>query len=254
MQRISNLKIKNCFLYTRLQVMKLIQGVIFDVDGTIYSYIENHKRALKKLCDYMEKNLNVSEGDFLKAYFESRLIIKNRLSNGGALHSRVLFFQTVLELLGKNPFCHMLKMYDLYWNEFLSEMKPFDSLTEFICKLKSCGKKIALCTDMTAHIQYRKIERLGLSKFIDFMVSSEETGIEKPSPVMFNLALKKLNITADKAAYFGDSPERDIKGSADVGIKPFWYYGEHLDEEINIDCIKIKSYREVLDSEIFFAE
>ena len=233
---------------------KMIDGVIFDVDGTIYSYIENHKRALKYLCDFTEKNLNVSEGDFLKAYFESREIIKKRLSNGGALHSRALFFQTALELLGKNPFCYMLKMYDIYWNEFLSKMKPFDGIVEFICKLKSCGKKIALCTDMTSHIQYRKIERLGLSHFVDFMVSSEETGLEKPSPAMFNLALKKLNVEADRAAYFGDSPDRDIKGATDVGIKPFWFYGEHLDEEINIDCVKIKSYRELLDSKDFFVD
>ena len=120
--------------------------------------------------------------------------------------------------------------------------------------MKSCGKKIALCTDMTSHIQYRKIERLGLSHFVDFMVSSEETGLEKPSPAMFNLALKKLNVEADRAAYFGDSPDRDIKGAADVGIKPFWFYGEHLDEEINIDCVKIKSYRELLDSKDFFVD
>jgi len=40
---------------------KMIKGVIFDIDGTIYSYIENHKRALKTLCEFTEKNLGVSE-------------------------------------------------------------------------------------------------------------------------------------------------------------------------------------------------
>lgn len=232
----------------------MIEGVIFDIDGTIYSYIENHKRALKKLCEFTENQLHVSEGNFLKAYFEAREVIRHRLSNGGALHSRVLFFQTALELLGKNAFCYMLKMYDIYWNEFLSEMKPFDGAIEFIRKLKDSGKKIALCTDMTAHIQYRKIERLGLCHCIDFMVSSEETGLEKPSPAMFNLALKKLEVSPSAAAYFGDSPDRDIKGAVDVGIKAFWYCGEHLDEDINLDCVKVRSYREILDSEIFFVD
>ena len=39
---------------------------------------------------------------------------------------------------------------------------------------------------------------------------------------MFNLALEKLNIDPHEAVYFGDSLERDIYGSAKVGITPFW--------------------------------
>ena len=231
---------------------KMIKGIIFDIDGTIYSYIENHKRALKVLCEFTEKNLGVSEERFCETYFEAREIIKSRLSNGGALHSRVLFFQTSLEILGKNPFKYMLPMYDIYWNSFLAEMKPFDGVIDFIRKLKESGKKIAVCTDMTAHIQYRKIEKLGLSDLIDFMVSSEETGLEKPSPKMFNLALNKLGVAANEAAYFGDSPDRDIAGAANVGIKPFWYLGEHSESNINIDCVKFRSYNEIMNLPIFF--
>ena len=230
----------------------MINGVIFDIDGTLYSYIENHRRALQTLCKFTEKNLGVSEEKFLQVYCEAREIIKMRLSDGGALHSRVLFFQTALELLGKNPFCYILEMYRIYWDSFLAEMKPFDGATDFVKKLKGAGKKISVCTDMTAHIQYRKIERLGLNNFIDFMVSSEETGEEKPSPKMFNLALKKMNLSADEVAYFGDSPDRDIEGAAGAGIKPFWYLGEHPETEIKVDCIKFKNYSEVVNSKIFF--
>ena len=105
---------------------------------------------------------------------------------------------------------------------------------------------------MTAQIQYRKIDKLGLSNDIDFMVSSEETGLEKPSPIMFELALKKMNVKANEAAYFGDSLERDIVGAANVGIKPFWYIGEKDVADTNVSCIKIRSYHEVIDSDFFF--
>ena len=230
----------------------MIKGVIFDIDGTLYDYIANDKIAVKNLCKYAKENLNVEEEDFRRFYSEARQIVKERLTDGGARHSRVLFCQTVLELLGKNPFCHVMEMYNVYWDTFLTNMKPFDGVVEFIRKLKNADKKISICTDMTAHIQYRKIERLGLKNFIDCMVTSEETGLEKPSPVMFNLALKKLNVTANETAYFGDSLERDIEGAANVGIKPFWYIGNRDVEETDIDCKKIRSYREVIDSKIFF--
>jgi len=231
----------------------MFKAVIFDIDGTIYSYVTNDKIAVESLCKFAEQNLNVAEKDFRAVYKEARRIVKEeRLTDGGARHSRVLFFQTALELLGKNPFCHVLEMYDIYWNNFLANMKPFEGAAEFIKKLKGAGVKIALCTDMTAHIQYRKIKQLGLNKFIDFMVTSEETGLEKPARVMFELALQKMKVTAAETAYFGDSPERDIEGAAKVGITPFWYNGEKLFENVNVACVEVRSYREVLDSKKFF--
>ena len=231
----------------------MFKAVIFDIDGTIYSYVTNDKIAVESLCKFAEKNLNVAEKDFRAVYKEARRIVKEeRLTDGGARHSRVLFFQTALELLGKNPFCHVLEMYDIYWNNFLANMQPFDGAAEFIKKLKGAGVKIALCTDMTAHIQYRKIKQLGLNHFIDFMVTSEETGLEKPARVMFELALKKMKVTAAETAYFGDSPERDIEGAAKVGITPFWYNGEGLFENKNTACVEVRSYREILDSKNFF--
>ncbi len=226
----------------------MFKGFIFDVDGTLYSYKANDKIATHQLCKYAQQNFNLDEEKFRAVYTEARRIVKEeRLTDGGARHSRVLFFQTVLELLGKNPFNYTLKMYNVYWDNFLKQIQPFDGVIEFLSKIKNCGGKIALCTDMTAHIQYRKIEKLGLSNFIDYMVSSEETGQEKPSPAMFNLALKKLNVEPNETAYFGDSPERDIVGAASLGIKPFWFLAEQRGEDLKLDCVKFKSYREIFN-------
>ena len=232
----------------------MIKGVIFDIDGTLYSYLANDKVAVKSLCEFAEKNLAVDKENFLKAYCEGRRIVKERLTDGGSRHSRILFFQTTLELLGKNPFLYIREMYECYWSNFLKGMKTFDGATEFIRKLKENGIKIALCTDMTAQIQYRKIHQLGLCDYIDFMVSSEETGLEKPAPIMFELALKKLNVDAKEAAYFGDSLERDIKGATNLGITPFWYIGERQVEDAEIDCVKIRSYHEIIGSDFFFSD
>lgn len=230
----------------------MFKGVIFDIDGTLYSYMANDRVAVKSLCRFAEENLAVDTENFLKAYFEARRIVKERLTDGGSRHSRVLFFQTTLELLGKNTFLYIRDMYDCYWNTFLNGMKAFDGAAEFIHRLRANGVKTALCTDMTTQIQYRKINRLGFSKFFDFMVSSEETGKEKPSPIMFELALKKMKVNANETAYFGDSLERDIEGAANVGIKPFWYIGERNAEDTEVDCVRFSSYSEVINSDFFF--
>lgn len=33
---------------------------------------------------------------------------------------------------------------------------------------------------MTAYVQYRKLEAIGVTSYIDFIVTSEEAGAEKP--------------------------------------------------------------------------
>jgi len=69
---------------------------------------------------------------------------------------------------------------------------------------------------------------------------------------MFELALKKLNVDAKDAAYFGDTLDRDIKGAANLGITPFWYIGERKVEDTEFDCVKIRSYHEIIGSNFFF--
>lgn len=221
----------------------MYKGVIFDIDGTLYDYQINDKFAMKNFCAFVEKNLGVEENKFRENYAEARNIIHERLKNTAASHNRLLMIQTALELLGKNSFDYVLELYDVYWNYFLANVKPYDGATEFLQTLKSVGVKISTCTDTTAHIQYRKIQRLGLDKFFDFMVTSEETGLEKPAPIMFTTALDKLKVRAEEAAYFGDSLERDIEGAAAVGIKPFWFIA---DREIvgGDEFIKVRSYRD----------
>ena len=230
----------------------MFKAVIFDIDGTLYSYAANDKIAVESICEFASNVLHVEEKEFRTAYNEARRIVKEeRLRDGGARHSKVLFFQTTLELLGKSSFQYVLKMYDIYWNNFLAHMQPFEGAVEFIERLHRAGVKISLCTDMTAHIQYRKIKKLGLDNFIDFMVTSEETGLEKPAREMFELALKKLNVNAEDAAFFGDSLERDIAGAARVGIKPFWYNDRGIFQNTDIPCVEIHSYKEVMNSKYF---
>ena len=231
----------------------MFKGVIFDIDGTLYDYQTSDTLAMKKFCAFVEENLGVDEKTFRENYAAARQIVRGRLKDTAAQHSRVLLIQTALELMGKNSFAHLLEMYDVYWDCFLDNMQPYDGTADFLSELKLSGVKIATCTDMTAHIQYRKLKRLGLDKFIDFMVTSEETGFEKPAPIMFNLALQKLNLPANEVAYFGDAFERDIRGAANVGIKPFWFIDGRIVEGGD-EFTKIRSYRDAELTKIFFGD
>lgn len=223
----------------------MIKGIIFDLDGTIFDFHANDVIAIKKLCAYVKEKFGMGEDEFVKIFNDAKKIVKKRLSDGGSRHSRTLHCQIALELMNESPFNYAMEMNDVYWSAFFENMRPYDGVVEFLQSLKANNIKTAICTDMTAYVQFGKLKQLGIENLIDAIVTSQETGMEKPSPVMFNLVLEKLQIKASEAAYFGDSLERDIEGASNCGLKTFWVVmNRKVDESIN-KYQKIFSYRDI---------
>jgi Predicted hydrolase (HAD superfamily) len=52
----------------------------------------------------------------------------------------------------------------------------------------------------------------------------------KPSPLLFELALRKAGVDAQTVWHCGDNPRADIEGAASVGIYPVWYDNTELND------------------------
>ena len=98
-------------------------------------------------------------------------------------------------------------------------------------KLKERGIRIGIGTDMTAHIQYRRLEFLNLSPYIDFIVTSEEAGVEKPDYRIFSLCREKAEVLPEDCVFIGDSLRHDIEGAKQAGMQVIWYHKAELSEE-----------------------
>ncbi len=68
-----------------------------------------------------------------------------------------------------------------------------------------------------------RFNRLLPNNNFEFIIVSAEYALRKPNPLIFNLALKKANLHAEKVWYCGDRPDIDVEGSAAVGMFPVWY-------------------------------
>jgi HAD superfamily hydrolase (TIGR01549 family) len=183
------------------------------------------------------------------AYIKARHQINSELSETASSHNRLLYIQRMLEILNINSMNLALKIYDAYWDTFLNEIKPYDGVIDF---LESCvGVPICLVTDLTAHIQHRKIETLGLYKYAAHLVTSEEAGREKPHPYMFMLALKKLNLNSEDVCMIGDNYKKDILGASALGIRSFWLNKDNKKENNESELVEafkcFNSLKEILN-------
>lgn len=65
----------------------------------------------------------------------------------------------------------------------------------------------------------------GLGKFLGVILDSTQMGISKPNPAIFRIAVEKLGVVAEEAIFVGDSYERDIVPSRQLGMKTVWMKG-----------------------------
>jgi putative hydrolase of the HAD superfamily len=64
------------------------------------------------------------------------------------------------------------------------------------------------------------LERVGLGRLLDGVVSSAVAGARKPDPAIFERALELAECGPDEALHVGDTREEDVEGARAAGIRP----------------------------------
>lgn len=204
----------------------MIKGILLDIDNTLYDYDMAHKAGMACVSDMANSR---GYSNFLEVFKLARDEVHNELARTAASHNRLLYFQRTLEKMEIRDIVFAKALYDAYWGTFLDHIVLFDGVIDFLSQNQD--KKICFLTDLTADIQYRKIEKIGLSQYVGYILTSEEAGVEKPDAKMFNLALRKIALGKDEVCMIGDSYGRDILGALNVGIKPYWKTEQISDDE-----------------------
>ena len=194
--------------------LKAPDAVLFDLDNTLYPYDPAHQAAMVAVRGKIHRLFNV-EGERFQEIFEvARAEVKARLLGTAGAHSRLLYFQRAFELMGlKAQLLHALDFEHTYWRVFLSNARLFAGVRDLLDDIRLAGVPTALVTDLTAQIQFRKLVYFGLDHFFDSVVTSEESGADKPAPASFKLALSKLQPKGDRVWFIGDSASIDLAGA-----------------------------------------
>lgn len=196
------------------QFNRLPDAILFDTDNTLYHYDPAHKEAMKAVRDKVTRTFHITPDKFDLAFAEARDDVKKRLKNTASSHSRLLYMQRMLEIIGLGSQVLLaLDFEQTYWRTFLSNAQLFDDVKELLDDLRLLGIPTAIVTDLTAQIQFRKIVYFGLDHYFDYIVTSEEAGFDKPHEAPFRLAMEKTNPKGDCIWMIGDGAEVDIRGA-----------------------------------------
>lgn len=190
---------------------------LFDLDNNLYGYDTCHEPAIQEVYVLLGSKFNLPEQKSKEFYSEAKKIVKKRVGELACSHSRLLYFNALIELagFGAQP-VEVLELEQVYWSHFLARMELDQGVVSLFNYLKSKKVPIALVTDLTLAIQYRKLIALGLHDAFDCIVTSEECRTEKKSGAPFLLALEKMKMKPGADVWMVGDANSDMHGKTHI--------------------------------------
>ena len=206
------------------------KAVFFDLDGTLYDYDRGDRLGKEAIVSYMKEHFGLepemTRDALRRAFRESRERIGY---DSGSTHNRLIRYQTMLEDLSLPIHPHAMALAALYWDTLIGQASPEPGLVPLLTALKAAGFVTGVGTNMTAMIQFRKLDALGLWPLIDVLVTSEEVGTEKPDRKVFDWCARKAGLAGRECIYIGDTWAHDVRGAENAGMTGVLYRGKESD-------------------------
>ena len=103
----------------------------------------------------------------------------------------------------------------------------YPNVNKTLIELIKMGIKLAVVSDAPSREAWMRLYYLNLHHVFDPVLTFDDTGVRKPSPKPFQMALDYLKVKPEEALMIGDWPERDVVGAKQIGIKTiFARYGD----------------------------
>jgi len=182
--------------------------VVLDLDDTLYAYEPCNRAAHSAMVALAAAETKLAPAAISEALSTARATVKSRLGATGSSHSRLLYAYEALAALGLgNQLRLALNMEQEFWRTYILEMRLRPGAAELLTAVRYQHVRIAVVTDLTSQIQYRKLVHLGLDSVVDLVVVSEECAGDKSSLAPFRALAERTSPDARRNVWFvGDGP------------------------------------------------
>ncbi len=121
--------------------------------------------------------------------------------------------------------------------------KPITGAREVIAHLFAAGYRMAVVSNAEGQVE-TDLQQAGFGAYWETVVDSHVVGVAKPDPRIFEIALARMNVSADAAFYVGDVPYFDVDGAAAAGM-PSVLIDPHAIHGSVTNAVRVASIREL---------
>ena len=229
----------------------MIKAVFFDLYNTLVTYDppreETQARILKEFGieaspESLRRPITIADDFIYKEH--SRLPLSKR-SKEEATALYIQYHGIILKEAGIEASQELITGILGKWMSFDLKIVLFDDVAPALTDLKERGLVLGLISNVD-HAIAPLYQGLGLSTWLQVMVTSQEVGFNKPHPQIFLAALKQAGVKPPEAIYIGDQHQVDVVGAKGAGMLGILLDRYGYFEEV-IDCPRIRRLTEVAE-------
>ncbi len=229
--------------------MKIPEMIMFDWGGTLAKGTFDAVKGTQAVLDAARNSNGCSAAEIQKFADEmnkdfGREFNYNKTDQIIEVH-QYPFQRYLYEYFGVDLCMSDYEVEKIFWDN-AHDICNTDGIEEFLSFLYKEGIR----TSVISNISFSgKILKENIDKYLpynhfEFILASSDYVYRKPHNRIFELALRKAGLSADKVWYCGDNVHCDVMGSYNVGITPVWYYGAlHSEQDApEINCIQVDNW------------
>jgi putative hydrolase of the HAD superfamily len=233
----------------------MMKAVFFDLYNTLVDYDPPREEVQAAICrefgievapEALRRAIPAADDFFYEENARSSLgkrTTQEKYDLYAEYESRIL--RGVGVEVSKEVALNILAKFGLKLRQPDAKLVLFDDVAPTLARLKGQGLTLGLITNVDYDIA-PICDRLGLSSYLDFLVTSQEVGAGKPDPAIFYAALRRAGVKASEAIHVGDQYHADVLGARNAGIKPLLLDRDDFYREV-ADCPRINSLTEVVE-------
>lgn len=189
------------------------QAVVFDLDDTLYPERDYVLSGFRAVAGWAEIHLKVPQEIGLAELTDlfEQGVRGDTFNRWLAGHKHNLPDHEVIR--------QMVQVY----RQHIPAIAPFPGVPELLAALRR-RYRLGLISDGWQEVQRRKMAALGLERFFQAVVLSDEWGREawKPSAKPFEMIVQRLGVDPARTVYVGDNPLKDFLGCRRGGLFGVW--------------------------------
>ena len=195
-----------------------LKAVFFDIDDTLYSTTDFVARARRAAVDAMRRHgLRLPAGHILR---ELQEVISEFSSNHDHHFDKLLLRFPRRAYDGVNPAVMVAAAVAAYHDAKFRFLRPFPEVPEVLRRLAKTDLIRGIITAGLVVKQAEKLVRLGVYGLLTptAIFISDQIGISKPNPKLYQRSCRELGIPPREAMYVGDHPAHDVDPVRKLGM------------------------------------
>lgn len=206
--------------------MKNKKHIFFDLDHTIWDFDKNAEETLNELYNtYKLDELGLKScTDFITTYTENnhKLWADYHLGKITKDFLRAERFNKTFIQLGIHPDVVPHQFEDDYVSISPTKTNLFEGAENVLSYLQQ-KYTLHIISNGFKETTLTKMDLSGLNPYFSNVIISEDVGVNKPNPIIFEYALDKAKAFKAESIMIGDSLEADIYGALNFGIDAIFF-------------------------------